>query len=468
MITERTQQAMGEALPPQAEAGVHELTIDEAVQVAIRLQQDDRLSEAEMLYQRILERAPEHPAAQHFAGVLAHQAGRSDEALTRIEKSLVLSPDVADWHNNYGIVLQGVGRLDEAIAAYRRAIALDPSRANAHSNMGVLLRATGRPDEAESAYRKALEIDPKFIDAWTNLGILLNGLTRTEEAVNCYCRVILLRPKHKEARRLLALAHCTLGEVDEAIKIFEDWLAEDPGDEVAQHMLAACTGERVPERASNGFVARTFDSFAASFETKLAQLHYRAPKLVALMLEDTGRPAAKDLDILDAGCGTGLCGPLLSAYARSLVGVDLSAGMLGQAAEKEVYDELFQGELTAFLRAHPGAYDVVVSADTLCYFGALEDVVAAAAASLRPDGLLIFTVESAPGGEPVDGAPFPDYRLELHGRYCHRRQYVERLLGAAGFRSEIVETDLRMESGVPVAGLVVRATKVGEAGLNHA
>ena len=52
-----------------------------------------------------------------------------------------------------------------------------------------------------------------------------------------------------------------------------------------------------------------------------------------------------------------------------------------------------------------------------------------------------------------------DYRLQLHGRYCHSRGYVERLLGGAGLTPEIAQAELRMESGAPVAGLVIRATK---------
>ena len=105
--------------------------------------------------------------------------------------------------------------------------------------------------------------------------------------------MITLRPKHPEARRLLALAHCTLGEVDEAVTIFEEWLAEEPDDPIARHMLAACTGRDVPARASDGFVEGTFDSFAASFESKLAKLSYRAPALVAAMLEDSGLEPSK-------------------------------------------------------------------------------------------------------------------------------------------------------------------------------
>ena len=52
-----------------------------------------------------------------------------------------------------------------------------------------------------------------------------------------------------------------------------------------------------------------------------------------------------------------------------------------------------------------------------------------------------------------------DYRLAHHGRYSHTRSYVERVLGAARLQWYIVRAELRMESGVPVTGLVVRARK---------
>ena len=57
---------------------------------------------------------------------------------------------------------------------------------------------------------------------------------------------------------------------------------------------------------------------------------------------------------------------------------------------------------------------MIVSADTLVYFGALDEVIAAAAGALRPGGLLIFTLEHG------DGASAPDYHLETHGRYTPR------------------------------------------------
>ncbi len=405
---------------------------------------------AEDIYGTILEVAPDHADALHFSGVLAHQRGRSDEAVALIERSLQLDPARADWHSNLGIVLQEQLELDEAIAAYRSAIALDPTHANAHSNLGVVLRATGKLAEAEDAYRAAIRLDPEHSDAYHNLGVLLNAQHRSREAAVCFSKVITLRPKDPEARRLLALAHCTLGEVEQAVAIFEEWLADDPDDPIALHMLAACSGRDVPARASDAFVEKTFDSFAASFDSKLAKLLYRAPELVAEMLKRPDLEPSKSLDVLDAGCGTGLCGSLVASYARRLVGVDLSERMLAQARERDVYDELVKGELTAYLAGCSDTFDVIVSADTLVYFGPLDAVVDAAATALRPGGRVIFTVEELAG---------KGYALGTSGRYRHAHGYVRRVLEAAGLRAEIVPAELRLEAGEPVAGLVVEATR---------
>ena len=435
------------------DATTRELSLDEAVALANLLQRHEQLDEADALYRAVLEREPQHVDALHFSGVLAHRRGHHDDAAALIEQSLTLAPDRADCYNNLGIVLQSAGRLDAAIAAYRRAIALDPRHANAYSNLGVLLRASGKPLDAEASYRTAIELDAGHADAYTNLGILLNGLTRTDEAVACFCKAITLRPRHPDARRLLALAHCTLGDVNAAVGIFDEWLAEEPDNPIALHMRAACTGSDVPLRASNAFVERTFDGFAASFESKLHKLSYRAPTLVSTLIRDAGLQPTAGLAVLDAGCGTGLCGPLIAPYAARLVGVDLSAGMLAHAREKGIYDALVRAELSGFLRDNIGAFDLIVSADTLVYFGALDDVFGRAAAALRPNGLLVCTLERLVLAGAVD------YRLEMHGRYSHAQSYVERVLARAGLRAEMTHADLRMEAGAPVEGLVIGARK---------
>jgi predicted TPR repeat methyltransferase len=432
---------------------LREVPLDEAMSIAILFQRHGQLADAEDVYRKILELIPGHPDALHFSGVLAHQQGRSDEGRALIERSLALHPDQPDCYSNLGIIAKAQGRLADAAAAYRKAIELNPDHANAHSNLGVLLRAEGQLAAAETEYREAIRLDPQHIDAHHNLGLLLASVKRTKEAVECFCRVTTLSPRHPEARRLLAMAHCTLGETEKAVEIIQEWLAEDPENPIAQHSLASASGRNVPARASDAYVETVFDSFASSFDVKLAGLSYRAPQIVGALVADAGVAADRSLDVLDAGCGTGLCGPILAPAARRLVGVDLSGRMLDLARERQVYDELVKGELTAFLEANPGAFDLIVSADTLVYFGPLDRLATAAARALRPRGRLIFTIEEFQAA----GAP-AGYRLQPHGRYCHARDYVQRTLEAAGFRVSTVRAELRMEAGVPVAGLAVTAT----------
>jgi len=91
-----------------------ELSLDEAVALANLLQRNERLDEADALYRAVLEKAPHHVDALHFAGVLASRLGHHDDAVALIEQSLALAPDRADCYNNLGIVLQSAGRLDAA------------------------------------------------------------------------------------------------------------------------------------------------------------------------------------------------------------------------------------------------------------------------------------------------------------------------------------------------------------------
>jgi len=437
-----------------------ELSLDEALSLAVYMHRTEALDDAALLYRRILEAAPEQSDAMHFLGVLLHQQGRSAEAIDLIERSIALDPRSADRYNNLGNVLVEMGRLPEATVAYEKALGLQPGHANAYNNLGTVLRAQSRFDDAAAAYQKAIELEPTHVDAYNNYGNLLSSRGMVREAVAYYCKAITLIPNHPQARKLLGIAYYTIGQVEAAAEVFRDWLKEEPENPVARHMLAACSGEDVPQRASDDYVESTFDAFAGSFDAKLEKLDYRAPQLVTDALAKACGVPAKQLVALDAGCGTGLCGPLIAPYVARLTGVDLSTGMLAKARGRGVYDELFKVELTRYLADQVERFDLVISADTLVYFGALEAVAAAAFRALRPGGLLIFTVEEA-----VDGAPESGYRINPHGRYSHTRAYVRDSLAQAGFDVLAIEgAGLRMEAGSAVAGLVVTARKGGGGG----
>ncbi len=115
MFNQRTQDLFEQTME-SSDAPTRELTLEEAVSIAIQSAEERAVRRGgRSSIERILEAAPDHHDALHYAGVLAHQLGRGDEAVALIEKSLALAPGRADCHSNLGIVLQAQGRLDEAI-----------------------------------------------------------------------------------------------------------------------------------------------------------------------------------------------------------------------------------------------------------------------------------------------------------------------------------------------------------------
>jgi predicted TPR repeat methyltransferase len=428
-----------------------------ALGLAMRLHRSGKLDDAETIYRRILTFEPRDADALHYLGVLRHQCGRSGEAIELIQSAIEAAPGYADAHNNLGNVLQEVGRIEEAAAAYRRALDLRPDHASTNNNLAIALRALGRLDEAIALHRRAIELAPRYAEAHFSLGKALRQSGDFDGAIEAFGKAIEFDPRHDRAYTSLASALHRAGRSADAVNVFEAWLEQDPGNPVAQHMLAACSGIDVPARASEAYVQQMFDVLALAFDENLRQLQYRAPQLtIEALAAETGSPA-QALDVLDAGCGTGLCGPLLRPYARRLVGVDVSNGMLAKARGRGVYDELVAAELTAYLASQPQAFDLILSADTLVYFGDLGPVLAAGATALRAGGRLIFTVESA---DVADDTSRVGYHLNPSGRYTHGEAYLRDQLATAGLTViSIAAATLRQEGGSPVAGYVVAARK---------
>lgn len=434
-------------LPP----GVREMGVDDALQFAVRLHQQERIEGACTLYRRILDVQPDHADALGLLGMAEHQLGRSSEGVRLIRAAIERQPDFAGFHVNLGNVLAEIDRLDEALAAYQRASALAPESPDVHNNIGALHRALGRLDEARACFERAIALDARHMRAWNNLGLLHDALGDTEKAVGAFVTALDLMPGHGHSAYLLGTTYYRAGKIDKAAEVFRQWMLREPQDPIPQHLYAACSGQGSPARASDAYVEAEFDKFAASFERVLSErLHYRAPGVVADLLAELLPSAQASLDLVDIGCGTGLCGPLVASRARRLVGVDLSAGMLARARTKGVYHHLVKAELTAFLEQTPDYWDAAVCADTLCYFGDLSAVMRAAAAALRPGALLVYTVEALPD----DSAGRP--QLQPSGRYAHGRAHLDHAAAAAGLVTLAARREiLRKEGGADVQGWLV-------------
>ena len=439
---------------PAAGANESAEAFGQALQHAVALLRAEQLDEADALLALIREVAPDDPDALHFQGVLRHAQGRADDGIALIRASLErLEAQPGAW-NNLGNLLLHVQRFDDAAAAYEASVRHagdDESAADALNNLATLQRRHGRWSESERAARRAVMLRPDFGDAWYNLSLALMGQNRVREGLIANSRAIALWPRQTQGRSQVIRALTLLGELAQAAQLYREWLAEEPDNPVVLHMLAATAGG-APPRASDAYVEEVFDAYADSFDASLERLHYRAPELVAAEVERLFGTPRGALAIVDAGCGTGLCGPLLRPWAARLAGCDLSVGMLRRARPRGCYDVLHKAELGHYLATQPAAFDLIVSADTLCYFGDLHEVLGAAAAALRAAGHVVFTVEALADGTAL--------KLQPTGRYAHSRGHVLEGLRAAGFDEPHIEAAVsRSEGGRDVAGWLVSAQR---------
>lgn len=389
--------------------------------------------------------------------IRAAAAGDAGGAARLLRAALAFDPAYGEAWTNLGKLLADGGDGAAGAAAHGRALRLGLWHPQVLFNRGVGLRQAGDRAGAAAAFRTAAVLAPDHGDALNSLG----NLTAAPAAVALYLRALRAQPGLGVVHGNLAGALYRLhqsGAVAEAARAAALWLDAFPHDPTARHIAPALVrgdGGDGETRASDAYVRTTFDQFADEFEDTLTALGYCAPQRLAEAVAAEGVEPESGLSVLDAGCGTGLCAPFLRPAALWLEGVDLSGGMLERARARGLYDRLTEAELTAFLTGHPARFDVILAADVLCYFGDLAAVLAAARASLRPGGLLAFTVERLDGGRQEDGRP---YRVNPHGRYAHAPPYVAAAVARAGLVASVFRDEvLRHEGGRPVAGLLVTA-----------
>ena len=116
-----------------------EMNVDQMMQQAKLALNENKLEEAEFLFQNILQAQPTHYKT----------------------------------HNNLGAILLKLDRLDEAEVSFKKAIEYKPEFEVAYYNLGIALEKLGRYDEAETSYKKAIEYKPDYFEAHNNLNIVL-------------------------------------------------------------------------------------------------------------------------------------------------------------------------------------------------------------------------------------------------------------------------------------------------------
>jgi len=207
----------------------------EPLQRGFQLQQDDRWAEAAPAYREAI--AAGLPA-QHQLGVASNLAlalqntDRVDEALKIYDRVLAVLPTNADNHHNRGNALYRSARHEEAMASFGRAVEIEPTDAGSFFNRGNAADKLGRHAEAASHFGAALELEPHDTDAAYNQANALKSLGRNGEACARFRLTLRLSgtQPHAGAYTNLGMTLGAMGEHGEAAATLRHAVALLPED----------------------------------------------------------------------------------------------------------------------------------------------------------------------------------------------------------------------------------------------
>lgn len=352
-------------------------------------EQDD-FEAASAAFEQALIHVPGRPSVLLNLGVTRVHLQRFAEAIEPLQQALAADPQAADAWIALGTALDEVGRRDEALAALDHARTLADMPPLLSLRRARILARLGRWPQAQAAYREVLSAQPDHADAWMELGELYRETGSWDQAADAY----------RAGQRHGA----------------------DPA--WAHYLLAAVTGQGSAAHPPGAYVQGLFDGYADDFDDHLVgTLAYQGHRTLVEQLDE---PMVASLGhVLDMGCGTGLCGPLVRERCTRLTGIDLSPQMIDKARARGVYDVLEVADLCAWLGRTDERFDTALAADVLIYVGELGPLFEALSPRMSAGGCFAFTVEA--------GAPGTGARLLPSLRYSHAPDYVEALARRWGF-----------------------------------
>ncbi len=416
---------------------------------ALSKQKEKDFAAAESFYKRALRYDPLHLDANYLLGTLYAERGELAQALKYLRQAADINPRSHMIQNNLGNIYQMSGQFDKAIACYQRALGFEPNMPEVQNNLGNIYKNQDLLAEAEACYRRALLLRPDFVEVYCNLGSVLRRLKKFQEAIENYRKALDLSPAFKAAFEGLGICYAELGERDQAIACFNRYLELDPGDNSeAKLRLAQLNAGEIPKRYPTAAMLTTYEKKAQNWDTDIQRpgMEFLGPQHVREMLEELKLPQARKLDVLDIGCGTGICGEYLRDYAKHLEGVDLSPQMLAQAKKKGYYNKLECADAVGYMQGCKRKFDLIVASGVLILFSDLTPVFQAVARLLKPGGVFVFTLYRSESEAVM-------VRHNLH--FAHSAAYVQEAAQAADLQLALLEQEVHeYDQGEPQAGWV--------------
>lgn len=437
-----------------------------------------KFEQAIALLTEIIKKHPDYIPAYNNIGTIYFNQGKWIDAIQWYERTLAQEPNYIDARYNLGLahaknldfktardtfqtllqqapehfaarfhlacILMQLNQMKEANKEFLTIEKTHPHHLETQTNLATTYLKLGDSKKAREHYLKALELAPEDTQILFNLGVVNNELGDLDLSIRYYQKVVQLKPDFFPAHNNVGVAFLAKQHISFALQHFREALRIQPNNKSLQYTVQTLSQNQRLSAAPTDYVQTLFDAYADHYEPHLLNaLDYQVPQLLHHAVLPL-LPAHARLDILDLGCGTGLCGAIFKSNAKSLVGVDLSTKMLEIAAEKQIYDELATDNLEHFLQNKIQAYDLILAGDVLVYIGDLDNLIGKISVALKPGGLFAFNTEISLE---------TDYKMNQSGRFAHQKNYLDLLAEQHHLTIRTYQTVVtRQQNNEPVHG----------------
>jgi tetratricopeptide (TPR) repeat protein len=145
----------------------------EAMRVLARIgMQLGILDDAELLFERLLELAPDYHAARFDYAQVLLDRHRHTRAQEELKKLLAAEPGNRSYRTAFATAHVGLGDAAGAVARYRELLSETPQAPDLHLSVAHALKTLGQQQQAIESYRAAAALRPSFGDAWWSLANL--------------------------------------------------------------------------------------------------------------------------------------------------------------------------------------------------------------------------------------------------------------------------------------------------------
>ncbi len=199
-----------------------ELTIEQALEVAISFQERGDVKSAENIYVQILNADSKCADAWHLYGLLAINAGDLQKAIEFINQAILIESKSSLFHSNLGEAYSRSGDCKKAIDSLLTAIKLDGKNQNAYFNIANIYKKVGDLKSAKIHFEKSIELKKNDIDALYNLANLYYEEGDFENAIKRYEAILRLDKNNYNATINLSNALSKIYKFEKSITLLNN------------------------------------------------------------------------------------------------------------------------------------------------------------------------------------------------------------------------------------------------------